>query len=384
VIYAGQLQLGAIFLGLFGAAALLLYLHVSALTPLPTYGTFAIGFAALCCLAILVYRHSRYIETGAIDPTARAARLLSPFGKVLNPVISVLVVLVIVLAGMEFSAVRLPPSIPADPSQAGSSIPLMGLAALALLPLFSPLASIVHWQRLAAMEKDKEAYQGDTARWLAALRRIFRIQAIETPLLWLFIASLGAIGIAALDPSGGTEIMRALVREAASGDNPIAAAAFALLLVAVMAIALSTIASGFLAGLCSLRYDILPAQAETSSGNIGGRLFFLAIVLALIVASEMLPMDFTSESFLAFVFALGCPVLSFAPLIVSAIFNHRSTGPVWALSILASGVVCMAGGLIGFIATGNDAWLWGSVPACLAAGFSVTAAAWLSHGSLMR
>jgi len=203
-------------------------------------------------------------------------------------------------------------------------------------------------------------------------------------LLWLFIASLGAIGIAALDPSGGTEIMRALVREAASGDNPIAAAAFALLLVAVMAIALSTIASGFLAGLCSLRYDILPAQAETSSGNIGGRLFFLAIVLALIVASEMLPMDFTSESFLAFVFALGCPVLSFAPLIVSAIFNHRSTGPVWALSILASGVVCMAGGLIGFIATGNDAWLWGSVPACLAAGFSVTAAAWLSHGSLMR
>ena len=189
----------------------------------------------------------------------------------------------------------------------------------------------------------------------------FPIQAIETPLLWLFIASLGALSVAALAPAGGAEIMQALVQEAASGDNPIAAAAFALLLVAVVAIALSTMASGFPAGLCRLRYDILPAKEETSSGNIAGRLFFLAIVLALIVTAEMLPIGFTGGSFLALVFALGGPVLSFAPLIVSGIFSHRRPGPVWALFILGSGVICLAGGLIGFIATGNDA-LWGASP----------------------
>jgi hypothetical protein len=385
VIYSGQLQLGAIFLGLFGAAALLLYQDVSALTPLPPYGAFAIGFAAVCCLGILIYRRSRYIETGPIDPRSRGAKLLRKFGKVLNPVISVFVVLVIVLAVMEFSAARMPSPAPAAGAlQAGSSVPLMGWAALALLPLFYPVANIVHWQRMAAIEKNREVYRGDTAHWQKALRGIFRIYAVETPLLLLFIASLGAVSLAALAPAGGAEIMRALVQEAASGDNPIATAAFSLLLVAVVAIALSTMASSFSAGLCSIRYDILPANVETSSDRRIGRIFFLAIFLALIVAAETLPMDFSSESFLALVFALCCPVLSFAPLIASGIFGDRRPDAIWALVILAAGVVCTAGGLFGFIATGNDTWLWGSVPACLASGFSIAAAARLRHGSLMR
>jgi hypothetical protein len=385
VIYSGQLQLGAIFLGLFGAAALLLYQHVSALTPLPPYGAFAIGFAAVCCLAVLIYRRSRYIETGPIVPASRVAKLLSKFGKVLNPVISVFVVLVIVLAVMEFSAVRIPPPAPAaEPLQAGSSVPLMGWAALVLLPLFYPVANIVHWQRMAAIEKNREVYGGDTAHWLKALRGIFRVYAFETALLLLFIASLGAVSLAALAPAGGAEIMRALVQEAASGDNPIATAAFSLLLVAVVAIALSTMASSFSAGLCSIRYDILPAKKGISPDRRIGRIFFLAIFLALIVAAETLPMDFTSSSFLALVFALCCPVLSFAPLIASGIFSDRRPDAIWALVILATGVVCTAGGLFGFIATANDIWLWGSVPACLASGFSIAAAARLSHGSRMR
>jgi hypothetical protein len=385
VIYSGQLQLGAIFLGLFGAAALLLYQQVSALTPLPPYGTFAIGFAAVCCLGVLIYRRSRYIETGPVDPHSRAARLLSKFGKVLNPVISVFVVLVIVLAVMEFSGARVSPAGPAVGAlQTGSSVPLMGWAALVLLPLFYPLANIVLWQRMAAIEKNREVYEGDTAHWLKALRGIFRVYAVETPLLLLFIASLGAMSLTALAPAGGAEIMRALVQEAASGDNPIATAAFSLLLVAVVAIALSAMASSFSAGLCSIRYDILPAKVEASSDRRIGRIFFLGIFLALIVAAETLPMDFTSGSFLALVFALCCPVLSFVPLIASGIFSDRRPDATWALVILATGVVCAAGGLFGFIATGNDVWLWGSVPTCLASGFSIAAAARFSHGSLMR
>jgi hypothetical protein len=384
VMYSGQLQLGAIFLGLFGAAALLLYQHVSALTPLRPYGSFAIGFAALCCLAVLIYRHSRYIETGRIDPASRMAKLLSIFGKVLNPIISVFAVLVIVLAVMDFFAARVPPPPPAsDPIGTGSSVPLMGWAALVLLPLFYPLANIVHWQRLAAIEKNREVYRGDTTRWLKTLRGILGVHAIEMPLLLLFTASLGAITAAAL-PEESAQIMRALVQEAASGDSPIAAAAFSLLLMAVAAIALSAMASSFSAGLCSIRYDILPADLRTSSNNRVARTFFLAIFLALIIAAETLPVDFTSSSFLALVFALSCPILSFASLMLSGIFSDRRPGAGWALLVLASGVVCTAASLLGFIATGNDIWLWAAVPACVASGFSIAAAAQLSHGSRMR
>jgi hypothetical protein len=59
LIYSTQLQLGAIFFGLFGAAALLLYLHVSARLPLPAYGAFAIGFAAMFCLSPLALYRDR-------------------------------------------------------------------------------------------------------------------------------------------------------------------------------------------------------------------------------------------------------------------------------------------------------------------------------------
>ncbi|HYN00490.1 MAG TPA: hypothetical protein VET25_12145, partial [Aestuariivirgaceae bacterium] len=229
VIYSGQLQLGAIFFGLFGAAALLLYLHVSALMPLPPYGAFAIGFAAVYCLAILIYRRSRYIETGPVAAASLSAKLLSKFGKVLNPVISIFVVLVIVLAGMELSATSSSTPIDAGTTLSnGSSIPLSGLAALVLLPLFYPLADIVHWQGLAAIAKNREAYPSDTTHWQKALREIFQIYAVEIPLLWLFIASLGVMTVAALALANGTEVMQALVQEVASGENPIAAAAFSL------------------------------------------------------------------------------------------------------------------------------------------------------------
>jgi hypothetical protein len=385
VMYSGQLQLGAIFFGLIGAAALLLYQHVSALTPLPPYGSFAIGFAALCCLAVLIYRRSRYIETGPVGPSSHIAKLLSIFGKLLNPIISVFAVLVIVLAVMDFFAGRVPPPAPAaEPLQTGSSVPLMGWAALVLLPLFHPLANIVHWQRLAAIEKNREVYQGDTTRWLKTVRGILGVYAIEMPLLLLFTASLGAVTAAALASDGSAGILRALVQEAASGENPIATAAFSLLLVAVAAMALSSMASSFSAGLCSIRFDILPAKLRTSSNNRVARTFFLAIFLALIIAAETLPVGFTSSSFLALVFTLSCPILSFAPLIVSGIFSDRKPGAGWALLIMVSGVVCTAASLLGFITSGNDTWLWAGVPACVASGFFIAAAAQLSHGSRMR
>lgn len=387
VIYSGQLQLGAIFFGLFGAAALLLYLHVSALRPLPPYGAFAIGFAAVYCLAILIYRRSRYVETGPVDPASLSAKLLSKFGKILNPVISIFVVLVIVLAGMEFSATSSSPPIDAGTTLSnGSSIPLSGLAALVLLPLFYPLADIVHWQRLAAIEKNREAYPDDTTHRQKALRETFRMYAGEIPLLWLFVASLGTMTVAALALANGTEVMQALVQEVASGENPLAAAAFSLLLMVVVVIGLSTMAACFSAGLCTIRYDILSESMETFSSSAAGRLFFLAIVLALIIVTETLPMSFTSSSFLAVVFALGSPVLSFAPLVLGPIVLRHIVSPNLAFCIMGAGAGSMAGGLAGYWATGNETWLWAAVPVCLGLGFLLLTVSRLSdrQGSRMR
>lgn len=375
VMYGGQLQLGAIFLGLFGAAALLLYLHVSALTPLPPYGLFAIGLAAACALAVLIYRHSRYIETGAVEPGSRAAKLLSKFGKTLNPVISVFVVLVIVLAGMEFSAAGFPaPSHAAAAFETGG-IPLLGFATLILLPLLYPVANIMTWQRLAAAVRNRDVYDGDTARWLTSLRGIFRIYAVEHPLFWLFIASLGAITVAALAPTDGSRVMQAFVQAVASGDSPMATVAFSLLLMAIAAMALSAMAASLSAGLCTIRHDVLPAIVEDDHSRIAGRIFFAAIVIALVVIEETLSMSFTAGSFLALAFTLCCPVLSFAPLILKPAITGRGISAAAALSVLGAGTAAMLVGVAGFAASGNDAWLWAGVPLCLGSGFLIVALA---------
>jgi hypothetical protein len=126
--------------------------------------------------------------------------------------------------------------------------------------------------------------------------------------------------------------------------------------------------SAFSAGYCAIRYDMLSPTAGKRTRSIAGRAFFLAIVLALILAEETLPMTFTSSAFLALLFALGSPALALAPLIIGP-FIGRHVSPDTALIILGSGVACTVSGLVAFVTTGNDAWLWAVAPASLACGF---------------
>ncbi|HEX2511659.1 MAG TPA: hypothetical protein VHK44_03585, partial [Xanthobacteraceae bacterium] len=240
--------------------------------------------------------------------------------------------------------------------------------------------------RLAAMEKNRQAYPGDTTGWQKGLREFFQIYAVEIPLLWLFIASLGAITVAALALANGTEVLQALIQEVASGENPIAAAAFSLLLMVMVIMGLSTMAADFSAGLCTIHYDLPSESVETFSTSVAGRLFFLAIVIAVILVTEMLPMSFTSSSFVAVVFALGSPVLSFAPLILGPIVLRRMVSPSLGLCIMGLGGGSTAGGLTGYLATGNETWLWAAVPACLGLGFLLLAVSrlWDRQGSRIR
>ena len=117
VLRSTQLQLGMIYFGLIGAAALLLYELISDLTQLPPYSIFGIVFVAAFCSVLVGYRRSRYVDTSPIrkasdaaDPVAAgraplSARLLVRFEKILNVCISILAVFAIVVALMGLSAI---------------------------------------------------------------------------------------------------------------------------------------------------------------------------------------------------------------------------------------------------------------------------------------
>src|SRR5947207_14716777 len=102
---------------LFGAAALLLYLMISALRPMSPHSTFAVAFVAVCCAIVPLYRRSRYMDTGpirAVSPgdteesgqESFAARLFRRFEKILNACISGFAAWVIVVAGMQLYSDR--------------------------------------------------------------------------------------------------------------------------------------------------------------------------------------------------------------------------------------------------------------------------------------
>jgi hypothetical protein len=93
----------------------------------------------------------------------------------------------------------------------------------------------------------------------AALRRIFGIYAFETALVWLFMCTFGAIAALSIATPSAADSMQDFVQQLVAQENFVADGALSLLLVAVLAIALSTMSSAFSASVCAIRYDILPA-----------------------------------------------------------------------------------------------------------------------------
>ena len=405
VMHSAQLQLGMLYLGLFGSTALLLYLHVSALTPMPPHGTLAVVFVAVCGAIILYYRRSRYVDTDPIrGATSNAhpgressgARRLSRFEKILNPCLSVLLVLIIVVAVMELYAVGLP-TIVRDSAAAlrtGTRVPGVGLIALCLLPLFYPLVDVTNWQRLAAARKDMSS-SVEPDRRSAVLRGVFRTYAVESSLMWLFMCMLGAIAVMAIETQGGADVLQVFVAQLISEDNEVTVVALPLLLICVFAVALSTMSALFSASLCTIRYDMLaalwpelaPGQGQASKEAtatrrtlVAGGGLGLAVAAAFCVADASLQISFTSSTFLALLFAFCCAQLSFAPLVLGPIvgrtrggFGTVSSG--WALVILGSGAASGVAAVTVYVATGTEAWLWTAVPACLGSGLVLFAIA---------
>lgn len=416
VMHAAQAQLGMAYLGLFGAAAFLLYLLLAAFPPMPPYGTLAITGAATICIAVLASCRSRYVDTSPIsiatgsEGTApvepRAARLLRRFNKVLNPSLSALLVTTAVFALMGLFSIgidkvmrdatatlRQPPGITG-----------MELVTLVLLPLCYPMVDVSNWQRLAAFEKDAPAGYDRTGE----LRRFIRGYAVETALLLLLVAMVGAIAAMATATRPGGDIVPAVIARLAFQQNFIAVGALSLLLVGVIAVAFSTMIALFSAGLCTLHTDLLPAllrqqtapekAARTpepaSLGPIAprrmiavGLLLFLVIASGFALVETLLTDMMISRSYLAALIALACCQLSFAPLVLESIISRRrgastAVSPSWALAILGTAASVGVGAVVIHLVTGTEAWLWVAVPACLGCGGSLAALARLWPGKM--
>jgi len=403
VMRSAQSQLGMCYLGLFGAAALLLYLMISALRPMTPHSTFAIVFVAACCAIMPLYRRSRYVDTGPIRAVSLdsgsggepfGARLFRRFEKILNACISVFAVWVIVVAAMQLYSDGLSAAVIDSIAalEMGTRVPGVGLAALVLLPLFHPLVDMANWQRIAVFAKD--AGDLEASRRPAAFRGIVRIYAIETPLMSLFMCMFGVIAVVTMAMPDGANTVDDFLHELVAEQNALAGAALSLLLLSVFAIALSTMSSLLSASLCTLCYDVLPAvwpklasakgddvgEATRRVAIAGGGLYAVTTIALFIVADAYLQVNYTSGAFLALLFALSCAQLSFVPLMLGPLLGRTSDGfatvpSAWALVILACGA---AAGLIAvaiYLVTGSEPWLWAAVPACLASGLLLFALA---------
>ncbi|MBV9631789.1 MAG: hypothetical protein JO230_27090 [Xanthobacteraceae bacterium] len=397
VIRAAQAQLAVIYLGLFVATALLIYLAMSGAPSLPPQATFAILFVAACCIAFMLYRRTRYIDTSPFYTTGSGdadgartepgAGAFVRFEKVLNVSVSVFAGFVIAFAYIAVSGndyLELVHDAAAATLASGTQASWLELVSLGLLPLFYPLADLTNWQRIAAFEKNNPGTD-DTTRDTRAYRGLFRIYAIETPLIWLFLCMVGALGAAAAfgEGIGMPEFAERLLQQ----DNFMSTGAVAFLLVAVFAMAFAMMSSAFSASLCAIRYDILPAvwpelRSETASPAqqavarrrtvISGILFYVLML----GASALIAGEGGSRLVVAFYCAQLAPApLILGPAIARARGGYGIVDAKWALAIVAVSAAIGIGAVAAHLASGVDTWLWAAVPATLAAGFVLFAIA---------
>jgi hypothetical protein len=252
------------------------------------------------------------------------------------------------------------------------------------------MVDVAGWQRITAIEKDGDAGRAGPGRDAATLRGIFRMYAAEGPLLWLFMCLFGTIATIATETPIDADVMPAFMAQLVEDQNEVTVVVLPLFFVGVFAIALSAMMSTFSAGLCTIRFDILPRfLPELGSSNaatdetiairrtvIAGAGFFLTVVIAFFIADALLRVGFATSAFLALLWAFCCAQFSFAPLVLAPMLRWASgdlgtVSPHWALTVMGCSVVSAAAAVAIYVASGNEAWLWAAGPACLGTGLLV-------------
>ena len=143
-------------------------------------------------------------------------------------------------------------------------------------------------------------------------------------LLWLLICVLGTIAVLATGTPGEADILQSFVVRLASQQNDVADAALWLLLVSVIAMAVSTMSAMFSATLATIRYDIIPAVwpslapdlAQPPDQALAGRRTIIAggglciaMLVVLFLLNDYPDGSFTSGRFLVAQLACVCAQL---------------------------------------------------------------------------
>lgn len=405
IMHAAQLQLGLLYLGLFGSTTFLLYLQLSELGTVPARGRFAIALVAIVCTVMLVYRRVRYVDTNSIrykvsnavaavrDREPLSLRLVSRFGKILNVCIVIFIALVIGFSAVELYAAGIP-IIAYDGVTllAGAHVSGMALSALVLLALFHPIVDVVNWQRVAAFEKERDWHYFWQDQWTSDFRGFCATYATEVPLVVFLICLFGTVAGLTLATSERANVVQDLVVQLIAQDNFVATTIVALFLFSLFAIAVSTMSSLLVANLYTIRYDIVPMFGPKPTflrkRGVQGAMAVAATGVGLIVFAifclthARYEITLSSGSFLALVLGFSCLQLSFAPLVLGPLIGRSgrrgTVNPGWAIAVMGGGAVIGSGAVAAYLATGYDPWLGAAVPGCLGSStlLFITACLW--------
>jgi len=175
----------------------------------------------------------------------------------------------------------------------------------------------------------------------------------------------GAIAAIATETPIDADVMPAFMAQLVEDQNEVTVVVLPLFLVGMFAIALSAMMSMFSAGLCTIRFDILPRflskPASSKAENdetiairrtiIAGAGFFLTVVISFFLADALLRVGFATSAFLALLVAFCCAQFSFATLVLGPMLlwangDLGAVSPQWALTVMgcsaASGAAAVA------------------------------------------
>ena len=391
-MHAAQLQLGLLYLGLFGSTAFLLYLQLSELGTVPARGRFAIALVAVVCTVMLIYRRVRYVDTNSLrykvsnpdaavrDRESLPLRLVSRFGKILNVFIVIFIALAISFSAVELYVAEIP-TIAYDGVTLLTNTHLSGmvLIVLVLRPLFHPIVDVVNWQRLAAFEKERGWCYFWKDQWTSDFRRFCATYAGEVPLVVLLICVFGTIAGLNLAAPERANVVQAIIVQLVAQDNFVATVVVVLFLFSLFAMAVSTLSSLLVANLCTIRYDIVPMfwpkptiaqnHAMQRTMIVAGAGVGLVVFAIFCLTDAHYEITLSSSRFLALVLGFSCLQISLAPLILGPLIGRSGrrgiVNPGWAVAVMGVGAVIGSGMVVTYLATGYDPWLWSAAAGCL-------------------
>lgn len=398
ILYATQIQLGLIYLGLFSATVLLLYLQSSAIGAMPFKGIVALLLIALVCAVVYLRRRARYLDTSVRPGPADGAREREPFGvrllirlqKILNSLVAILAmtltVLAIIVAGFEIFLGGVPAVAREglEALQGGTSASAMTLLSLCLLPLLQPVVDVVNWQRTAVFATLRDGGIYEDAAWTAAFRTFGLTYAREVPLMALFVVLFGVLGGLTLTGASEGRATQDFLASLLAQENEVATAIASLLLLGVLSLAVATIGSLFGAALDVVDGDIVLtlrswsiATTDTADGKrAGGRLMSgvsisILILVTFLLADMRTPHTFGLNGILGATLAFGSVQMALVPLALAPLLRasgqFASLTSAWALAVLAVGAAISVGFTIAGLLFAQAAALPFAVPASFGA-----------------